>query len=177
MKFLIPIFLILLSGALFWVFINPHYMAVKELQEQVARFDEALTRSQELISTRDALLSKYNTFQSRDLERLAKILPDTVDNVRLTLDIDSIGEKYGMAIRNVSVKDMPKSATAVGPSTDPFGSIVLQFGTSGSYENFVRFLADLEQSLRIVDVTDIAFTASETDFNQYTVSLTTYWLQ
>ena len=177
MKFIVPTILIILSGAAFWAFISPRYENVKVLRAQEAQFDEALSRSKELIALRDKLLSKYNTFQTDDLERLAKLLPDTVDNVRLVLDIDSIAAKYGMTIRNASVREALQPQDAIGPSTDAWGSITLEFITTASYENLTRFLADLEGSLRIVDVTDISFNASQTNLNEYTITLTTYWLR
>ena len=177
MKLIIPIILVIVSGVAFWMFINPRYAHVQELRAQAAQFDEALNRSKELIGIRDKLLSKYNTFDTDDLERLHKLLPDTVDNVRLILDIDGIAGKYGMTIRNVTVKEAALPADTIGPSTESFGSIGLEFSTAASYENFVRFLTDLEESLRIVDVTDISFSADESDFYQYTVALKTYWLR
>ena len=51
--------------------------------------------------TRDTLNNKYNTFSKTDLDKLNKILPDNVDNIKLILDIQRIAQTYGMDIQNI----------------------------------------------------------------------------
>lgn len=41
----------------------------------------------------------------------------------------------------------------------------------------MRFLADLERSVRIVDVEAVTFSVGEGDLTQYGVSIKTYWLR
>ncbi len=173
-----PIILLGLSGAMFFGFIDPTYQQVKGLQAEAASYDQALNNSKELQKVRDALLAKYNTFSNESLDRLEKLLPDAVDNVRLVLDIDHISSKYGMILRNVRVTEAPKdSKNSFGPDTRNFGSVILTFSVSSSYENLVPFIIDLEQSLRLVDITSIAFKATDKNFSDYEISIKTYWLK
>jgi hypothetical protein len=58
------------------------------------------------------------------------------------------------------------------------GSVELTFNVSASYEDFLALLADLEHSLRIVDIESISFdAATEGDINEYTITIRTYWLR
>ena len=76
MRTLLPIFLIVLSGGLFVVYVNPTYQeagGIKDLQGQAQGYDQALTQSSELRSARDQLLAKRNTFSTDDIRKLERI--------------------------------------------------------------------------------------------------------
>ncbi|MEK7228172.1 MAG: type 4a pilus biogenesis protein PilO, partial [Patescibacteria group bacterium] len=57
----------------------------------------------------------------------------------------------------------------------------LSFSTTGPYKNFLAFISDLEQNLRLVDITEVKFTQGSgpgvVDNLSYAVSLKTYWLK
>ena len=42
-----------------------------------------------------------------------------------------------------------------------YGMWDLEFSTEGSYENFLRFIEDLESNLRIVDIASIEFSSQQ----------------
>jgi len=178
-KFLIPIILIIIAVATFFTFTDPLYTKVKDVEKEEIQYDEALNKSRELQTIRDALLSKFNTFNLNDIERLEKLLPNNVDNVRLILEIDNTASKYGMNLRDVSISsgDDNKSKNVVEATAKDFYTITLSFTVSSSYENFVKFIEELESKLRVVDISRIMFKASDSDFNEYRVSLKTYWVE
>lgn len=182
MKFFLPAFFLLVSMGLFFMYIDDAYQNVKVSQEEQSSFNDALQKSKELQSIRDALLSRYNKFSSVDLDRLEKMLPDNIDNVRLVLEIDSIASKYGTNISAIAIDSESTSITqegAIGPTGEQYETVLLSFNITSAYEDFVMLLKDMESSLRIVDITSINFT-SENDFNEiydYKVSIKTYWLK
>lgn len=178
MRLITPIILILAGIAIYIWYISPTYADVKLLRGEEAEYDEALTRSEELIAVRDALLSTYNTFPTRDLERLSRILPDSVDNVRLILDIDSIAAQYGMALQNIGIADASVDSNELGADTSPIGAIEVSFAVRSSYGSFREFLMDIEDSLRVVDITALSITTgAEAGLANYDVTLRTYWLK
>lgn len=175
------IVLVVVAAGLFLLYTRPAYDTVRELRSAEASYDEALTRSREIQEVRNKLISKYNTFSPEDLRRLERLLPDHVDNIRLIIDIDNIAARYNLRIRNVALEGTKdgreeRSDLAVGASGDPIGVIGVGFTTAARYEDFVRFMQDLERSLRIVDVTGISFSTGQGDLQEYSVSLRTYWL-
>jgi len=181
MRIALPIVLLIIAVASFVVYTNPTYQTIKTLGIEESSYNEALTRSREVQEVRNKLISKYNTFSPDDLHRLDRLLPDHVDNIRLIIDIDNIAARYNLRIRNVALagtKDgrEERSGLAVGSSGDPIGVVQVGFTIAARYEDFVRFLEDLERSLRIVDVTGVSFTTGEGDLQEYGVSLRTYWL-
>ena len=77
-----------------------------------------------------------------------------------------------------------------------FGTWNLEFSTQGSYSNFLNFIKDLENNLRIVDISSIQFSSdtaltpaaasssssssslsSPSDSYKYGFKIKTYWLK
>src|SRR3972149_11708206 len=98
MKYILPAILILASLGLFFLFINPTYPEVKDLKAKVDSYNEALNNSKKLQSVRDVLVSKYNGFSPDDIDRLGKLLPDNVDNIKLVLEIQRISAQFNMNV-------------------------------------------------------------------------------
>lgn len=182
-----------ISVGAFVLYINPTYKDLNALRVQKAEYDEALNNSKILQTIRTTLSDKYKSFNPSDLARLEKLLPDNVDNIKLILEIQRIASTYGMTLQNVKFDTdtvakqsanqagfvTSGAALAAAPKKD-FGTFDLEFSTSGSYGNFVNFLADLEKSLRIVDVKSITFTSSVaagSDVYKYDFKITTYWFK
>ncbi|MFQ5540901.1 MAG: type 4a pilus biogenesis protein PilO [Candidatus Paceibacteria bacterium] len=179
MRTALPILFIIIAGGIFFGFIDPAFDRVQALRAEEAKFDQALTRSRELQEVRDQLLSRYNTFSPADIERLERLLPDNVDNVRMVLDFDALASQYGMRLRNIALSTDEGRAERgqVGASGEAYQSVVLSFSVTGSYDAFRSFLEDLEQSLRLVDVSAISFSAAQSGLYDYSVSVKTYWLK
>ncbi len=190
MRLVLPIILIIAAIGLFAVYTNPVYQSIKGLQAQVGAFDEALTKAQDLKSSRDALLSKRNTFSSDNLQKLERVLPDNVDNIRFVIDINNIAARRNLSLKNVSLGSVSdskttRSALSVGASGDPVGSAEIGFSLTASYDDFLAFLQDLEHSMRLVDVEKISFKAAAPsatgpaggpDKYEFTLTIRTYWL-
>jgi len=183
-RFLLPLILVAASVGLFVLYVNPTYQGpngIKVLKAQAASYDDALNKSQELKKVRDTLISRYNAFTPENKEKLQAILPDNVDNIRLVIDINNIAARHSLSVKDLELGDTQsgksaRSAAAVGASGSAVGSVDLGFTVTSDYDRFLAFLADLEHSLRIVDVENISFETSETGINDYAVSIRTYWL-
>ncbi|MAZ67614.1 hypothetical protein CL652_02490 [bacterium] len=190
---------ILFIGAAIMVFalyVRPTYDTVQQNRTKVARFDEALAKTREIQELKNSLLSRYNLFAGANLDRLQKMLPDHVDNVRLVLDMDGIAARYGIRIQNVAVQESGKdrgasSGTVLNGGVTqnrPYQSLTLQFEVVSTYDEFVLLLRDLESSLRIVDLVTLSVrprpgnranlegNAVSEPLYTFGVSLRTYWL-
>ncbi|NTV44551.1 MAG: type I CRISPR-associated protein Cas7 [Candidatus Yonathbacteria bacterium] len=178
MRFLTNILFLGVAGLVFFGFTTQHYANIQKLQADERDLTSASEKMRQLNEARNELLARYNGFSETDLDRVKKALPDNVDNVKLVRDIDGIAARYGMTVRKATVQleeDAPGIITDENAS--PYASVTLSFAVSGPYKTFLSFLRDLEQSLRVVDVTDITFNANDKDSYEYMVSLKTYWLK
>lgn len=195
-RYLIPTILIALSITLFLTFTGPLYKDIISLRSKLGSYDEALTNAKALKDQRDALTQKASSIDSDNLEKLGKLLPDSVDNIRLILEIEKIAAPYGMSLRDVKY-DTDKileakagapvqGGAAVQTIARDYGVWTLGFSTTGTYANFSSFLKDLEKNLRIVDIESIAFTSdvggavlnpSFKEAYKYDFKIRTYWLK
>ncbi len=175
MKFLTPlIFLLIALGIFIWV-INPVYKDIGVLRSDGNQYQMALARAEEAVSKRNELVTRYNNFSDADLQRLQKLLPDNVDNIRLVVDLNSIAAKYGTGIKNIKItENSPAGSRDAAADIKPYGSLSMTFGVSLSYDNFLRFLTDLQQNLRLTDVTAVDFTAASAGIYDYSITLKTY---
>lgn len=181
---LISLVCLVAAGAIFFMYTQPTYDSVKKVNTQVAQYDAALSKASELQQRKQQLLSVYNTFDPSDIERLQKLLPDHVDNIRLILDLDSLAGKHAMAIQNVAVSSAASAQSqtstlgSVSASKQHYDSLTIKFTTQASYETFQQFLTDLEESLRIVDLISLSITrTSDPSVYTYDITLRTYWLK
>ncbi len=184
MKNYSALLLILVSIGVFFFFVDPQYKEVKELRIRQAENEKMLEKAKELRAKRDELNLRYKNISAEEREKLTKAVPETVDNVQLIFDIDNIARKYGIVLKGISVtggseKDSkPASRQVVDKTSQRNGTITLGFSFSTSYDSFKNFLTDLEESLRLVDVTDFSISANDTNnVYDYSIKLNTYWLR
>lgn len=196
-RYILPTILIGVAIVGFFIITNPLYKEISLAREQVASYNEALDNSKALEAERDKLTQKYNSFDPENLSKLQKLLPDNVDNIRLILEIEKIASPYGMTLKDVKYNTVNKDVTTSKTmeniqgtenlSHKDYGVWDLGFSTQGTYNNFVSFIKDLENNLRVVDVASIEFsskTSSSVGFNpslleayKYDFKIKTYWLK
>lgn len=172
--------LLLLSVALFYTFISPHYDKVRALRIQSAEYKGILANVAELWKKRDDLQVKYNNTPIEEVTRLEKVLPDNVDTVNLAMNFDSIASKYGISIKTIrTVEQLNEASGEIVQGTDgkPYQSVIVTFTFVSTYQNFRRFMEDIEKSLRIIDVKSVSFEAADTGLYDFQVAVQTYWLK
>ncbi len=186
---------ILIGGAIvgFFALVSPMYDEITALKAQVAAYNQALDNSKALENERDKLVKKYNSIDPANLEKLEKLLPDSVDNIRLILEIEKIASPYGMVLKEVKYDSVAKDPvdsnvvqagnSSVNLNSKEYGLWNLSFSTEGNYANFLNFIRDLESNLRIVDIASIQFSSvdntllGKADTYKYSFKIKTYWLK
>lgn len=184
---------LILAILIFFFYTKPAYDSTLAARAHIVEYDRALQKAAELQQLKQTLLSRYNIFDPTQIDRLHKLLPDHVDNVRLVLDLDNLASKQGLALENVVISGSgakEETQTAIG-ATAPSGaydSLTLRFSTSGTYPNFVSFIENLEASLRIVDLVSLVLdstglmqpalgSAPAEPIYRFDIILRTYWLK
>lgn len=175
MNYLIIIILLVISFALSFFYTSPLMAEISNLSEKQASLGNSLAESKNLWAILEEKGRFYRSFTGEEIDKLNKILPDSIDNVKLIIDIDDIASKYGMKIRNIDLRT--ERADDVNFSNNKYGTAILRFSVATSYSNFQSFLADLEDSLRLVDISSLSFGSSDRDLSDYGVELKTYWLK
>jgi hypothetical protein len=179
MKSTNAIIFILIAIGLFYTVINPHYSKVQALQTEADKYADVLDNVDSLTQKRDDLLTKYNSISKDQIARIEKAVPDNIDSVRLAVDFDSIASKYGISIKNIktTTKTEDNSSVIQPVSKNGYGSVRVDFSFISTYDNYRKFMKDIESSLRIIDIRTTSFRGSENGLYEYNVSIDTYWLK
>lgn len=159
-------------------------MGIKELQAEADRLNSGLEITRKLSEIKTELEKRINSIDKAQLQNLDRFLPDSVDNIQLVLDVNSIAVSSGMRIGGIKINDTEEKSTDVtvpmGSSTEPkVSKLQMSFTVEGSYETFLSFLDNLSHSLRLLDVMSVKFTTDEkgANFYKYDVTIQTYWLK
>ncbi|MEI6042014.1 MAG: hypothetical protein WCQ00_00380 [bacterium] len=185
MKTLAQIFFIASAVAAFIFYINPNYALIQQKQADLQKLDEANGKAMELRVKREKLTSDRKKIDDVQLKNLDKFLPDGVENVKLIIDIQHIANlvlsqniRGAKVIGGASKTGATGNASpSIGSDNKKYGTIALNFGVTTSYDQFILFLQSLEDNLRLVDVSEISFTAADNDKYDFNVTLQTYWLK
>ncbi|MBM2817462.1 MAG: hypothetical protein HW401_52 [Parcubacteria group bacterium] len=183
MNIIAPIFLILASVGIFYGYTNPNYRgenvsaSIVKLTDERKQYVELLTNADSLKAERNELLKKHNSISGNNLDRLKKLLPDHIDNVRLIIDIDGIASRYGLNIRNININNNTGNEGVLGPDNNPYGTLTLKFNIIAPYDKFRLFAKDLQESLRVIDIVGVSFNSTETGSYDYGITVKTYWIK
>ncbi len=175
------IILIIVAIGLFFVVIDPVYKQVQLLQETKRENDIMIVKAKELREKRTQLMDKYNSISMEQRDKLNRVLPETIDNIRLIADIDKIADNSAIALSSFTLGgdvNQESDSRVVDRTGREYGVIELGFSFSTDYENMKKFLEKLENSLRLVDIRKISVNAgSEDGIYSYSLLLNTYWLR
>jgi Tfp pilus assembly protein PilO len=193
MDFIIPIILIISSLGVFFGYVDPNYRGTPNpnstdystysttaLQAEFAKYQSIAQSSNTIVAQRNDLIAKENTISTDDQARLEKLLPSNIDNIRLIIEISQIAQNRNLVAKNISVSDTgidSSSNGSIGANSASYGTLSLKFTVNASYNNFINLLQDLENNLRLVDITNISFTSTDNGFYDFNVTLNTYWLK
>ncbi len=187
MNLITPVILIIISIGTFFMYIDPNYQgdnlsngnrSIKSLLAEDAEYQDALNNTAEISRKREALITKKSQFNTEDIIRLEKLLPDNIDNIKLVIDMNRIAQNHSLILRNVKLDTGNKSNDGkIGQDNNKYGTVGLSFTVSSSYNAFQNFLADMEKSLRLVDITGLSVKGSDTNVYEFSVELKTYWLK
>lgn len=189
-KLFTPLLFLILAFAVSYWFTLPRWNAVTgatnfadksvaELQADEVTYGDAFSKMREIEVARTGLAEKYNAVSEENRARLGKIAPDSVDSVRLVLDIENVARTHKLKLRSVSAGAEPTAATGPRHSggASLYQPLLFSFNAVGPYENFVPFLADLEASVRLADIAGVTFESKDSSDYGYGISLRTYQLR
>lgn len=182
--------LVVLAVGVYLTFTRDKWVEVKAVQTVNGQYSKAIENANRLIRVRDDVLAKYNAITVADQDRLDKMLPNTVDNIRLIIDLNSVAGRRGVNLSNVKASAsseasaMNEAGTASFVSAEPgliptpvLDTVNLSFGVSAPYREFVAFMRDLEANLRVMDLTHLSVAVGEGGTYDFGVELKTYWLR
>lgn len=188
--------LIVLAVGIYVTFTRAKLAEVKAVRQVNDQYLAAIDNADKLVEVRKKVLDSYNAISEEDRDRLDKMIPNTVDNIRLIIDLNGIADERGLSLRNVkavagaakqtsspSAPQQPSagggaaSSRSVNIPTPTLDTVTVSFSVSAPYQQFIDLLRDLEANLRIMDVSRLTVSAGQNGMYDFGVELKTYWLR
>lgn len=183
--------LILLAIGLYFTVTQGILDEAKVVSASNQEYITAIESASKLISVRDQVLAEYNKLSLDDRAKLDKIVPKSIDNIRLIIDLNNVALRHGFSLKGVSVTalsdnknpsissdgSVPVSNNNFSITTPVLEKVSVSFGLSAPYQQFISFIQDLEASLRILDVNSLSVTANDSGIYDWKIDLNTYWLR
>ncbi len=187
MKLILPLALIIISGAMYFVYIDPTWKEIGALRASIADYNNILDKSKELVEQRDAIQIEYDAIPESDTAKLNKIIPQTFDTVRFANDMNNIASRYGVSLDGFKVDQVDPgvrgdAAFVIDAAVQgPYKISMISLTLKGSYEQFIKFLQDVEANLQLTVVTALNIKSSDRGNNpgslQYTLDMKAYSLK
>lgn len=144
-------------------------------------------------SSRDDLNRQIEKITKEKRDRLEKAIPRGVHAPEFLILMENLTNANGILLSSINIssedkgqKNPPSSAPKTASNTEPSSSTKVEgiineypvnIAITAQYESLKRFMKDLEQSLRLVDVSDVSFGGMEkkTDSTSISIKLKTYY--
>lgn len=200
---LTSIILIVLAVGLYFTVTQSLFDGAKSVMDVNAQYTQALSHASQLTDARDELLKQFTAISDADRARLGKMIPSTVDNIRLVIDLNSLALRHGFSLSEVKAAVSSDAAGKAGAPTaaasSVFSAIVggaqnqalsaasiaapvldtvtVTFSATAGYDQFINFLQDIEANLRIMDLTHLTLTLGAGGTYNFQAQFQTYWLR
>lgn|SRR5574343_348932 len=181
----------IIAGVLIIVLlVSPLKKEVDQLKSSRNELSTTQSDAKQYATLGQDVIGRYQSLDPAQIERLRKMVPDTIDTVRLINDVNAVAKENGMNLKKV---DYNPEELKKGGSEDlrnsaentrlPYGTYTIRFVVTGSYKNFLSFIEALENNLRLMDITNVLFTSNlqsplqQSDVYEYTITTKAYWLR
>lgn len=158
MKSLLSILVIAVSVGVYFVYIKPLTLDIRVQIAKKQEIEKVLNRVKEIKEKRDSILQEYNSISVDNIEKLNKIIPETINSVVIFNDLASAGAEYGLTVQEykADVQNLNQNSVSETVSDLPYKKTRLTIKLSGPYSQFITFLEKIESSLRIIDITSLS---------------------
>jgi len=185
---ILPSVALVVAVGIFFIFINPTWtVEIAATQAAIAADDQALAAADVYTKQQNQLASARDGIDPANLAALITLLPNSVDNVGLILDLNALAARSGLSVANIDVitNASGQQGTSAGTNTgalpltalNPVGSVDLSLSAVGTLTALKTFLDGIEKSARLLDVHDLVVKGSDTGVYTYQMVLRLYWLR
>lgn len=186
-RYILPVLLAIVSSGVALAYIDPFYSSINAGNAKIQQYEGLIADAKTAETKLSKLKETQQNFPSGYDRSLAKILPSSVDPLRLVIDINGIAALRGLHLKGPRVSlesDTKKNIGSIRKNT-------LTFGINAPYTVFRAFLRDIESDLALQDMSQLSFSSDspssdstplsekispELRIYDYQVSLVTYSL-
>ncbi len=179
-------FFILIFG-LFYI-VEPRYEKMNKIVEEDRKKKEAeIAEIKNYLSQVEKLKEDFYSIPQNEVKRINRMVPSEFSPEDLFPEIESLVKDKGTVVsieingddkevaKDSLMQQLLKKVSKVKENKSPLGKIYISLDIVGiNYSNLKKLLFDLENNLRLMDVTDVNFNPEEKTVN---LKITTYYLK
>lgn len=160
-KSIIQIVLFITSIVIIVAYIQPSLLVIKETQDEIFVYSDALAKASELNAQLSRLVDSEQSFSRDDMSALNEYLPSTIDAMAVMADVTSMAEASGATITSLVSGEvqLPLEDTVFAGeviASDGTLYVDLDLSVSATYESFKTMLRSFEENkypLEVVSLT------------------------
>lgn len=164
--FLMAIFLVVSFG-----FLKPMIEEIKQANAETESTLQTAQNERTYLGSLDASIGAAQSIPAITLKQVTEALPDAVDTPSLLVQFDAAAARNAVKVQAVNLseqKTAPNAATQAKPGTGQVTPVDITLTLSAkNYFDVKRFLADVETSLRIMDVVGISTGGATVDGQEF----------
>lgn len=174
-KRVLGIVLLVLAVGGVYVVAMPLWDEVKAATVEAQTLDALIERRETLNAIGADVIKRYEAVSQADLRRIDTLVPDSIDNVKLILELQRMAEQYNLTVQRIDVAGEGVRDLA----GRRLNTVSFQANLGGSYSDFIIFLEQLERNQRIIDLRSLSFQSNDSEEEEYLYNLTldTYWME
>ncbi len=185
MKSALSLIVVGICAGAYFLYISPLVSEVKTLSIKKTDYDKVLLESKNVVAKRDDVFAEYNNISAENLDKLNKVVPETFDSVLFANDLNAMASGDNLAVMDLKINPQitaDREAMTSEPAAKPYVTTVITFRMTGQYQQFAKFLTDIESSLRLLDVVSLSVKTvggtKPTDSSlEYSLEINTYSLR
>lgn len=158
LSFLISFILLIAAVLVYGTLIVPSYAGIEQLRNVVAQKEQERKAQEQAVLKLKELLTRFQTLSSAR-ESLALTLPNDPDIPQIVNTLNGLALVNSIDLKNIDTQ-LLSLQTLSGPSyVKNVGAVRTRFSITGTYENFIKFISQIERNVRIMDVTTLGLSA------------------
>ena len=171
MNLIVTLLLLATSLGIFFGFTKPQYDSITKTASVRDQYTEVLARIETLKNKSNELAQQYSSIPKDGIVKISQALPDSNDIVQTIMTIQALAAPDGVTLTDAGV-DAPKDTSANNARVSSIQESVLTFKAQAPYASVVKFLAEVEKNLRLIDIQSLTvINDDKTNKGVYTVQV------
>lgn len=156
MRYITAILFSSLAAGLIVAYAYPTYQEIGTIKARQVELQDYIKKASVAQAKIDDLEARYQKFPEGASDRMTIMIPESVDDVRLTMDLTNLAAQHGLSLANPTIK---KVAVDKGSKLQQYD---VSFSIEAPYSTFRNFLNDIQYWLQIRDITSLTITPGDT---------------
>lgn len=174
---LLVILLIAIFLTVAYFLLMPVYSNLTDTQSKIVLEKQTLDQETSTLTAANKLLGNYKAISASDEAKINAMLPETMDEPGIFSLFELLAGRNQMAVLALDISEKESAADLKNlgvTEIDVAINLAANPASADQYGDFKRFLTDLEENLRLMDVTSINYSPES---SSYILNIKTYRIE